>query len=205
MNIGKNFLHLLVKHFPASGKMHKMFNENTDKVSYSCMKNMDSIISGHNHNILNPKQKLFGCNCRKKDSCPLNGKCLTPKVIYGPDVTNEANNEQTFYFALAETTFKGRYNNHKRDVKYIKYKDNTELTKYIRNLEDNSIKYNNQWRVVDRVYGNANSTMCKFYLTEQLWIINHINDNNILNKKSELIKKCRHLNKFLLRYVKKKQ
>ena len=71
-NIGKNFLHLL-KHFPANNKMHKIFNKNTVKVSYSCMKNMDSIISGHNHNILNPKQKSFGCNCRKKDCCPLNG------------------------------------------------------------------------------------------------------------------------------------
>ena len=65
-NIGKNFLH-----FPANNKMHEIFNKNTVKVSYTCMKNMDSMISGHKHNILNPKQKSFGCNCRKKDSCSL--------------------------------------------------------------------------------------------------------------------------------------
>ena len=35
-----------------------------------------------------------------------------------------------------------------------------------------------------------------------LWTINHTNDNKMLNKKSELINKCRHLKKFLL---KKKQ
>ena len=204
-NIGKNFLHLLVKHFPTNNKMHKIFNKNTVKVSYSCMKNMDSIISGHNHNILNPKQRSFGCNCRKKDSCPLNGECLTPKVIYRADVTNEANNDQKFYFGLAETTFKERYNNHKRDVKHIKYQYNTELTKYIWNLKNNSIQYNIHWKVVDKVYGNANLTMCKLCLTEKLWIINHINDNNMLNKKSELINKCRHLRKFLLKHVKKKQ
>ena len=93
--------------------MHKISNKNTVKVSYSCMKNMDSIISGHNHNILNPKQKSFGCNCRKKDSCPLNGQCLKLKVIYRADVSNEANNDQTFYFGLAETTFKDCYNNYK--------------------------------------------------------------------------------------------
>ena len=56
------------------------------------MKNMDWIISGHNDNILNPKPKSFGHNCRKKDSCPLDGKCLTPKLIYCADVSNEANN-----------------------------------------------------------------------------------------------------------------
>ena len=44
-NIGKNFLHLLVKHFPTNNKMQKIFNKNTVKVSYRCMKNMDSIIS----------------------------------------------------------------------------------------------------------------------------------------------------------------
>ena len=42
-------------------------------------------------------------------------------------------------------------------------------------------------------------TMCKLCLTEKLWIINHINDHNMLNKKSELINKCRHLKKFLLK------
>ena len=83
--MGKNFLHLLVKHFPANNKMHKVFNRNTVKVSYSCMKNMDSIISGHNNNILSLKQKPFGCNCRKKDSCSLNAEYLTPKVVYHAD------------------------------------------------------------------------------------------------------------------------
>ena len=69
-NIGKNFLHLLVKQFPANNKMHNIYNKNTAKVSYSCMKNMDSIISGHNHNILTLKQKSFGCNCRGKTVVP---------------------------------------------------------------------------------------------------------------------------------------
>ena len=137
------------------------------------------------------------CNCRKKGSCPLNCEFLTPKVIYRADVTNEANNDQKFYFGLAETTFKERYNYHKRDVKHIKYQYNTELTKYIWKLKNNSIQYNIHWKVVDKVYGNANLTMCKLCLTE--------NDNNMLNKKSELIDKCRHLKKFLLKHVKKKQ
>ena len=64
-NIVKIFLHLLVKNFPVNNKMHEIFNKNTVIVSYSCMKNMNSIISGHNRNIVNPKQKLFRCNCRK--------------------------------------------------------------------------------------------------------------------------------------------
>ena len=78
-----------------------------------------------------------------------------------------------FYFGLAETTFKERYKNHKRDVKHIKYQYNTELKKYIWNLKNNSIQYNTLWKVVDKVHGNANLTICKLWLPEKLWIINH--------------------------------
>ena len=94
------------------------------------MKNMNSVISGHKHNILSPKEKSRGCNCKKKGNCPINGECLTPNVIHRADVSNEANNNQKFYFDLAGTTFKERYNNHKRDVKHIKYNQyNAEITK----------------------------------------------------------------------------
>ena len=94
------------------------------------MKNMNSVISGHKHNILGPKEKSLGCNCKKKGNCPINGECLTPNVIHRADVSNEANNNQKFYFDLAGTTFKERYNNHKRDVKHIKYNQyNAEITK----------------------------------------------------------------------------
>ena len=74
---------------------------------------MDSIISGHNRNIFNAKQKSFGCNCRKKNSYLLNGESLTSKVIYRADVSNKVNNDQKFYFGLAETTFKEHYWDHK--------------------------------------------------------------------------------------------
>ena len=93
-NIAKNFLHLLVKHLQANNKMHKKFIKNTAKVSYSYMKNMDYL------------GKLFGCSCRKKYSCPLNGKCM---------------NDQKSYFGLTKINFKDHYNNYKRDVNYIKY------------------------------------------------------------------------------------
>ena len=44
----------------------------------------------------------------------------------------------------------------------------------------------------------------KLCLTEKLWIINFINEGNMLNKRSEFKNKCRDLNKYLLRNVKKK-
>ena len=42
-NVGKLFLKLVKQHFPKGHKLHKIFNKNTIKVSYSCLKNMSSV------------------------------------------------------------------------------------------------------------------------------------------------------------------
>ena len=88
--------------------MHKIFNRNTVKISYSCTKNIGSIISTHSWNILNSIVKSYGCNCRVKSSSPLDGECLTPKIIYRADVSNDANNDKKFFFGLTDTPFKER-------------------------------------------------------------------------------------------------
>ena len=46
--VGKCFLQLVDKHFPKSNPLHKIFNRNTLKLSYSCMSNVKTIISSHN-------------------------------------------------------------------------------------------------------------------------------------------------------------
>ena len=47
---------------------------------------MKSIISDNSNQVLQLKPKTKGSNCRDKNTCPLDNKCLTPKVIYQPDV-----------------------------------------------------------------------------------------------------------------------
>ena len=61
------------KHFPKSHLLHKIFNRNTIKVSYSCMNNVSQIIKLHNRNVSNKKEKQINpYNCRNKSECPLN-------------------------------------------------------------------------------------------------------------------------------------
>ena len=80
-NIGKTFLKLVKKRFPRHN-FHNIFNKNTMKISYSCMRNISLIIASNNKSILRPEATEYGCNCRKKESCPLQNQSLTPKVIY---------------------------------------------------------------------------------------------------------------------------
>ena len=44
-------------------------------------------------------------------------------------------------------------------------------------------------------------TETDFCLTEKYFILNNLGDNNLLNKKSEFINKCRHQRKLLLSSV----
>ena len=69
-NVGKIFLKLLKRHFQNGNTLHKIFNCNTVKMTYCCMKNKDSIICSHNKKIVQPNDKNFGCNCRIKREFP---------------------------------------------------------------------------------------------------------------------------------------
>ena len=113
--MAKSFLQLVDKHFPRSHKLHKIFNRNNLKVSYSCTTNMANIIKSHNQKILNENNGVSNerkCNCRNKDLCPLDGACLTSNVIYEATVTTTTGDTKT-YIGMTEHEFKTRYNNHK--------------------------------------------------------------------------------------------
>ena len=203
-NVGKTFLKLVRKHFPRGNPLNKIFNKNTLKVSYSCMGNIASIISSHNRNILNPDvSSEFGCNCRSRNECPLQNKCLTPKIVYRANVENDTNDEKKFYYGVAETPFKERFRNHKRDFNHVRYRNTTELSKYIWQLKDLNIIPIITWEIAAIVKSATKIDCCKLCLTEKLFIIKSIDNDQLLNKKSELVNTCLHRNKLLLKSLKR--
>ena len=118
-NVAKTFLKLLNKHFGKTHKYHKIFNRNNVKVSYSCMKSMSKIISAHNSKIANREyneNNQILCNCRNRNDCPLDGKCLSSKIVYSAEVTTETSPPippGKIYLGICDTEFKTRYGNHK--------------------------------------------------------------------------------------------
>ena len=196
-NIGKIFFKLLHKHFPKSNKLYKIFNRNRVKIRYSCMKNLNSIISSHNALQLktnNDNNSL--CNCRNQESCPLQGKCLTRNVSYQATVTSKGDIKT--YIELLEIPLKERYRNHIKDFNNSKYRNSTEVTKHIWQLKENNKDFEMDWKIVKRTNSVQNSGRCNLWLYEKLFIITSIDDRRLLNKRSELISKCRHKNKVLV-------
>ena len=68
--VGKCFLSLVDQHFPHSNPLHKIFNRNTLKLSYSYMSNIKTVISNHNKaeldNEIKPLITLNHLMIRKK-------------------------------------------------------------------------------------------------------------------------------------------
>ena len=199
-NVAKTFLDLLLKHFPKSNKLHKIFNRNTVKVSYCCTENLYYIIRSHNKNVINGKKPTnVKCNCRNKSVCPLDGTCQQNDVIC-KCITFTSFNPDKVYVGTAEGEFKKRYYNHNKSFRYLSYANKTTLCKYVWEIKD---KYNKmpslKWSVVKSVpeYSNI-SKRCLLCLHEKFEIVNYPNQKELLNKQSELISKCRHANKYLL-------
>ena len=92
--IGKYFINLLDKHFHRNHRFHKIFNRNSLKVSYSCTKNMKTLINNHDKKILGKKPSIDTStrNCRNKVDCPLNGQCQIGEIVYKSTLTSNQPN-----------------------------------------------------------------------------------------------------------------
>ena len=98
------------------------------------MNNMDQIIKAHNNKITNPSETPDKpCNCKIKQSCPLNGACQATNIVYKAEVIDNKDpspvNKIT-YIGTSQPTFKERLSNHKNhlNTKNMKKKQNSQNT-----------------------------------------------------------------------------
>ena len=151
------------------------------------MPSMKVKINGNNMNVLNSNsedEKL--CNCPKNATCPLNGECLRNDIVYQATVTCGETSES--YVGITATSFKARLANHKASFKSKEKRNATELSKHTWDLKGRDLNYAIKWIV-----------LCKVpHYTEKFFILCKQNTAS-LNKRSELLSKCRHKDKFLLK------
>ena len=114
---------------------------------------MATIISTHNHKILNPKKPDVNgktCNCRGKTICPVDGICLQKNVIYQATVTQTQDNIVETYVGLTAKTYKERWNGHKSNFRTEAKKKETKLSSHIWKLKNENKKYNITWKFVSK-------------------------------------------------------
>ena len=193
-NIGKKFLQLIDLHFPKNNPLHCIFNRNTVKLSYSCTKNIKTIIQSHNKKVLNQskpaetEKKLCDCQKNRKDRCPLKGECNQTDVIY--HVTTEEDPPKKYIGSTVG--FKARYGNHTHAFRNEHLKTSTTLSHHVWD-NDLGTEPNLRWDILGRApaykKGNRNCDLC---LTEKLHIMRQFNNPEYLNKRTEMALRCRH-------------
>ena len=155
--------------------MHKLFNQNNAKTSYSCLPNIKSIINAHNRKIIYPSPTIGRrtCNCINISQCPLQQNCLSNNILYKAIITPVRENLETkVYYGIWETTFKLRYANHKKPF--------------------------NHRETLGRHHAyNKSSKRCSLCLNEILKIALRRN-NNMLNRRTKILNKYRHKSKYAL-------
>ena len=144
------------------------------------------------------------CNCRVKSECPLNGQYQVTDIIYKCTALSPGKPNKV-YLETAEGDFKKRFI-------IIGSRLTMNLGQMIppfQNIYGNYKKHQIQARLFlpiakkVRIYSNISKT-CLLCFHEKLEIINYPRPEELLNKRSKLISRCRHANKLLMRNYKTK-
>ena len=165
------------------------------------MPNIKSIINAHNKKMITPviKEQCKTCNCNKKELCPMNNNCLASNIVYQATITSNLENyNDKIYIGLCETTFKKRYANHKKSFNTAKHKNSTALSHEFWRVKDLNGNPCITWKIIRKSKSyNPNSKKCNLCSSEKFEIAS-FKGSNILNKRSEVVSKCRHQNKYNL-------
>ena len=105
---------------------------------------------------------------------------------------------------LAKKTFKERYHNHTASFRNKNKVKSTELSKYIWEVKNSTINYDLELSIACKAHPYTGGTRkCDLCLTEKLAIMK-ADPGSLLNTRDEFVSKSRHMNKFTLRFFKKK-
>ena len=146
----------------------------------------------------NPQEKK--CNCRGgAGACPLNGECQVRCVVYKATVSSEGATKT--YTGLTDNTFKERFSSHKYSFTHETEKDSTTLSQYVWQLKDSRKEFSLKWEIVKKCQSyQCGGKVCDLCTTEKLYILRSDPESS-LNKRSELVSKCRHRRKYKLEAV----
>ena len=138
---------------------------------------------------INPRPQF--CLCLAWSGCPSND-----------DDDDDDDDQKTATSTLdkinSETEFKARFYNHNHSFNSNSKRNATELSKFIWSCKDSGINPTISWKIICHAtpYQHGGK-VCNLCLAEKYEILT-ANDDALLNKRTELINKCRHKNKYKL-------
>ena len=112
VNAAKIFIQLINTHFSKSHSLHKIFNRNTVKVSYSCMQNISKIYKGHT-------SKITSTLCNQLTLCRVKEKSRQQMPNYVHSLWLPCHfTRATNLIWVGRRKWKKRYYNHKKSLNH---------------------------------------------------------------------------------------
>ena len=168
------------------------FNRNKVKVSYCFIQNIKVIINNHNMNILHQSNEIKDeCNCRNKKYCPLDWKCLSPTAVYEGKITLTQLQWQSLLSSCRKVV-------QRPNPLPMKITRMTEFSKEYWEVKRSKFIPKVTWSTVRECPPYNLSKKKNYFCLNEKLEINSYNGNNLLNKRSELINKCRYLKEHTL-------
>ena len=124
---------------------------------------------------------------------------MIESVVYKAEV--KSNEGMDAYIGSTEGTFKQRMYAHRSDMRNEKGKNRTTLTRYMWDKKERGVSTDIEWKIIRKCNkykcGNKKCDVC---LSEKLEILNAgKRGEQILNKRNELMYRCPHRRKFILK------
>ena len=128
----------------------------------------------------------------------MNNNCLATSIIYEASISpSNSNGPPKKYIGLCETTFKKRYANHKQSFNFEKYKHSTALSTEFWKLKDANSNPQVTWKILRTAQAFKPETKkCHLCNMEKFEIAYNENPDALLNRRSEIVNKCRHQRKY---------
>ena len=105
------------------------------------------------------------CNCRNKEACPLQNKCMNKDIVYKATISTSNANDTKHYIGMTSSTFKERYRNHIQSFTHKKYSNETDLLKHIWHLKQNKADFTIKWSIIKKSSSyTGGSKRCNLYM-----------------------------------------
>ena len=176
------------------------------------MTNMKDQIAKHNAKITSqsrPDERKTEkkCICRNRANCPMDGNCAESSVIYQAKVLhNKSKLPDMVYYGSTSMQFKKRYYGHERSFR-IENSSPTGLSNYVWKLKNLGWQMNTdfkiKWSILTKAHTfSLGSKRCDLCISEKTTILLHKDQRTLLNKRDEILTKCRHKETHCLSSVK---
>ena len=144
-------------------------------------------------------------NIKHETQCYLHGVSSNPESYRKREASQIPGNSNfvssvswKLVYGICETKFKLRHANHKKSFNHRNCRSDTELSNNFWKIKDNKTqRKHNMGDFRQTPTYNTTSKRCSLCLNEKLKIALHRN-NNMLNRRTEILNKGRHKNKYAL-------